>query len=177
MNQGCPSHSKIGSASSFFEDRSILFRASSTDSIRLAAPARSFAGTSVGQDDVPLPAIGPRMVHRLRDRRRRRAAELARASGAWRRPADMRLTADQRRALAMLADAGPRGCTESIMLAHGFKLAMLAELVRNGWTTAAPETVRAGCGRSRSPASGLPRKGGGRSWNEPRRRGPPRYAH
>ena len=52
MNQGCPSHSKIASASSFFEDRSILFRASSTDSIRLAAPARSFAGTSVGQDDV-----------------------------------------------------------------------------------------------------------------------------
>jgi hypothetical protein len=53
----------------------------------------------------------------------------------------MRLTADQRPALA---DAGPRGCTESIMLAHGFKLVMLAELVRNGWATAAPEAVRAG---------------------------------
>jgi hypothetical protein len=52
MNQGCPSHSKIASASSFFEDRSIFFQASSTDSIRLAAPARSFAGISVGQDDV-----------------------------------------------------------------------------------------------------------------------------
>jgi hypothetical protein len=30
------------------------------------------------------------------------------------------------------------------MLAHGFKLVMLAELVSNGWATAAPETVRAG---------------------------------
>jgi hypothetical protein len=29
----------------------------------------------------------------------------------------------------MLADAGPCGCTESIMLAHGFKLAMLRALV------------------------------------------------
>jgi hypothetical protein len=37
----------------------------------------------------------------------------------------MRLTADQRWALQLLIDAGPGGCTESIMLAHGFKLAML----------------------------------------------------
>jgi hypothetical protein len=55
----------------------------------------------------------------------------------------MSLTADQRQALGILADAGPRGCTESIMLAHGFKLTMLAELVRDGWATAAPEAVRA----------------------------------
>ena len=59
----------------------------------------------------------------------------------------MTLSPEQRRALELLAAAGARGCTESIMLAHGFKLAMLAELVRNGWVTAAPETVRAG-GRS-----------------------------
>ena len=30
------------------------------------------------------------------------------------------------------------------MMAHGFKRAMLAELVRNGWATAATEIVRAG---------------------------------
>jgi hypothetical protein len=50
---------------------------------------------------------------------------------------------DQRRALELLAGS-PRGCTESIMMAHGFKRAMLAELVRNGWATAATEIVRAG---------------------------------
>jgi hypothetical protein len=50
---------------------------------------------------------------------------------------------DQRRALELLA-VSPRGCTESIMMVHGFKRAMLAELVRNGWATAATEIVRAG---------------------------------
>jgi hypothetical protein len=59
----------------------------------------------------------------------------------------MKVSPDQRRALQLLADAGLSGCTESIMLAHGFKLAMLAELVSNCWAIAEPERVRAG-GRS-----------------------------
>jgi hypothetical protein len=59
----------------------------------------------------------------------------------------MTLTADQWRALQLLKDAGPGGCTESIMLAHGFKIELLAGLVREGLASAAPETVRAG-GRS-----------------------------
>jgi hypothetical protein len=54
--------------------------------------------------------------------------------------------ADQRRALKLLAGS-PRGCTESIMLAHGFRIEMLAQLVRDGLASAAPESVRAG-GRS-----------------------------
>jgi hypothetical protein len=40
-----------------------------------------------------------------------------------------------RRALQVLADA-PDGCTEAIMLAHGFKLDLLVDLVRDGFAIA-----------------------------------------
>jgi hypothetical protein len=50
-------------------------------------------------------------------------------------------------ALQLLKDAGPGGCTESIMLAHGFKIELLAGLVREGLASAAPQSVHAG-GRS-----------------------------
>jgi hypothetical protein len=59
----------------------------------------------------------------------------------------MKVSPDQRRALQLLADAGLSGCTESIMLAHGFKIELLAGLVRDGLVIAEPERVRAG-GRS-----------------------------
>jgi hypothetical protein len=49
---------------------------------------------------------------------------------------------DQREALRMLADS-PNGSTESIMLAHGFGIGTLHDLVRNGLATAEPRTVRA----------------------------------
>jgi hypothetical protein len=51
-------------------------------------------------------------------------------------PPKRRLSAEQRRALAMLADAGRNGVTAAIMLANGFKPQMLARLDREGLATA-----------------------------------------
>jgi hypothetical protein len=55
----------------------------------------------------------------------------------------MMLTYDQHEALRMLAGS-PNGSTESIMLAHGFAIGMLRDLVREGLATAGPRTVRSG---------------------------------
>jgi hypothetical protein len=54
-----------------------------------------------------------------------------------------RISRDQYRALRLLA-RGPHGCTEAIMLAHGFKAELLAALVRDGLATTQPGTIRAG---------------------------------
>jgi hypothetical protein len=60
-------------------------------------------------------------------------------------PRKRRLGAEQRRALAMLADAGRNGVTAAIMLANGFKPLMLARLDREGLATAMiAERVRNG---------------------------------
>jgi hypothetical protein len=53
------------------------------------------------------------------------------------------LSADRRHALKVLA-ASPNGCTEAIMLAHGFKLELLANLVLDGLATVHNERMRAG---------------------------------
>ena len=50
-------------------------------------------------------------------------------------PKQHRLSADCRRALQVLATS-PDGCTEAIMLAHGFKLALLVGLISDGLATA-----------------------------------------
>jgi hypothetical protein len=55
----------------------------------------------------------------------------------------MALPTDQRAALRMLAGS-PNGATESIMLAHGFGIGTLHDLVRNGLATADTRTERAG---------------------------------
>jgi hypothetical protein len=54
--------------------------------------------------------------------------------------------ATRRRALELLA-ASPDGATEAILLAHGFTIDLLVELIRAGLTTAKAERVMAG-GRS-----------------------------
>jgi hypothetical protein len=54
-----------------------------------------------------------------------------------------KLTDEQRPALQLLARS-PDGCTTSIMMAHGFKPEILADLVRRGLAVAKPKTVRAG---------------------------------
>ncbi len=54
-----------------------------------------------------------------------------------------RLSAEQRRALAMLADAGQSGCTDQLMMAHDFTFDILAGLVRGGLATATPQRMRA----------------------------------
>jgi hypothetical protein len=51
---------------------------------------------------------------------------------------------DRRRALELLAGCGPDGCTEAIMLAHGFTTRQMVELVRAGLATATAERVVAG---------------------------------
>jgi hypothetical protein len=77
----------------------------------------------------------------IADRQRRRcAAELARAPGAGR---GMRLSTDQMRALRLLDEAEPRGCTEAILLAHGFTRELLAGLVHDGLASKRPESVSA----------------------------------
>jgi hypothetical protein len=50
---------------------------------------------------------------------------------------------DRRRALELLA-ASPDGCTEAIMLAHGFTVPRMVALIRAGLATATGERVVAG---------------------------------
>jgi hypothetical protein len=60
----------------------------------------------------------------------------------------MRLSADQRRALRLLA-GNPRGVTEAMMMAHGFRSQMLARLVLKGLATVTTVTMRAGAATMR----------------------------
>jgi hypothetical protein len=55
----------------------------------------------------------------------------------------MILSAEQRRALELLAGS-PRGCTKARLLADGFTVDMLTDLVREGLATAQRETLRVG---------------------------------
>jgi len=53
------------------------------------------------------------------------------------------MTPEQRRALRLLAEAGQRGITVALMLAHGFAAEMLTGLVRDGLAVTAPGRPRA----------------------------------
>jgi hypothetical protein len=55
-----------------------------------------------------------------------------------------RLNAEQRRALAMLTNAGRNGTTQALLSAHGFDASMIAGLVSDGLATITAEKVRAG---------------------------------
>jgi hypothetical protein len=55
-----------------------------------------------------------------------------------------RVSAEQRRALTMLAIAGRDGATQPILAAHGFGVTMIAGLVDQGLATMTPLKVRAG---------------------------------
>ena len=50
---------------------------------------------------------------------------------------------DRRRALDLLASCR-EGCTEAIMIAHGFTVEQMVELVRTGLATAQAERIGAG---------------------------------
>jgi hypothetical protein len=69
--------------------------------------------------------------------------------------------ADRRRALKLLA-ASPDGCTEAIMLAHGFTADMLADMIRAGLATAHAERMVAGGKSIEIARVKSPRRGGGR---------------
>jgi hypothetical protein len=53
------------------------------------------------------------------------------------------LSDEQRRALRLLARS-PNGCTEALLMAHGFELAFLGKLVLDGHALATPHETRAG---------------------------------
>jgi hypothetical protein len=57
--------------------------------------------------------------------------------------ATMTLNADERRALAMLASAGHKGTTQTLLSANGFGGAMIAGLVDHGFATLTLERVKA----------------------------------
>jgi hypothetical protein len=57
-------------------------------------------------------------------------------------PRERHLSAEQRRALEILAAARVRGCTGAALLDHGFGTGMLADLVRDGLATARLESMR-----------------------------------
>jgi hypothetical protein len=54
-----------------------------------------------------------------------------------------KLSDEQRRALQLLARS-PNGCTEALMMAHGFEGAMLGKLVVDGLALATPHHTQAG---------------------------------
>jgi hypothetical protein len=55
-----------------------------------------------------------------------------------------RLSAEQRRGLAVLATAGCNGMTQALLSAHGFDASLMAELVNRGLAILSAEKVRAG---------------------------------
>jgi len=54
----------------------------------------------------------------------------------------MTVSAEQRRALKMLADAGEGGSTLDMLVAHGFPAELLADLVSDGLAMMQGETVK-----------------------------------
>jgi DNA-binding PadR family transcriptional regulator len=60
------------------------------------------------------------------------------------RPRHHLLGAEQRRALEMLAATELNGCSGATLLAQGFRVGMLADLVSDGLATAHRETMKEG---------------------------------
>jgi hypothetical protein len=56
----------------------------------------------------------------------------------------MSLTAEQRRALALLTSVGLNGASQASLMAHGFCVSMIAGLVKRGLATLTCEKDRAG---------------------------------
>ena len=54
-----------------------------------------------------------------------------------------KLTDEQRRALRLL-ERSANGCTEALMMAHGFQLAFLGKLSFDGFALATPHLTQAG---------------------------------
>jgi hypothetical protein len=57
----------------------------------------------------------------------------------------------RRRALELLAGAGEEGCSEALLLAQGFTVDELVDLVRRGLATATPQPIVTGRGRYEVP--------------------------
>ena len=81
-----------------------------------------------------------------------------RLSGSPRRPKP-----DRRRALELLAGCGPEGCSEALMIAHGFTIEEMVELVRAGLASATAERVVAGGKKTEITAGDDHRSGAARA--------------
>jgi len=67
------------------------------------------------------------------------------APSGRRAPAARRLPRPtQRRALELLTSCPQEGCSEAVLLAHGFTVEQMVELARAGLATATPQRVKAG---------------------------------
>jgi hypothetical protein len=67
------------------------------------------------------------------------------AAPSRRGPAARRLPRPtQRRAVELLGSCPQEGCSEAVLLAHGFTIEQLVELVRAGLAAATPQRVKAG---------------------------------
>ena len=64
---------------------------------------------------------------------------------------ELSLSAEQRRALELLGGHG-NGCTEDLLVAHGFSRALVAELILAGLASATIERVMAGRKAVEGPA-------------------------
>jgi hypothetical protein len=78
---------------------------------------------------------------------------------SWHRA--MAMSAEWHRALRLLAGS-PLGVTEAIMLAHGFTIEMLVDLVHEGRRRRRPRPCMLASGRSRLSGCGSPMPGGWR---------------
>jgi len=87
-------------------------------------------------------------------------------------PTPNRPASARRRALELLADCGEGGCTEAIMLAHGFTMAVLATLVRDGLVSVEAQRVHASARRTvevqRLRITDAGRQAIGDTWPRPR---------
>jgi hypothetical protein len=59
------------------------------------------------------------------------------------REAPMSLTAEQRRALAVLTGAGPNGTSQALLMSYGFSVSMIAGLISRGLATLRRDKVQA----------------------------------
>jgi hypothetical protein len=64
-------------------------------------------------------------------------------------PQEPSLRPEERRVLEILAAVGLRGCDGATLLAHGFRIDMVADLVHDGLATARCEIMRMGARKIR----------------------------
>jgi hypothetical protein len=66
----------------------------------------------------------------------------------------MKLNDEQRRALVMIAEAEPRGCTDAVLMMY-FKLQTIVDLITAGLANVRTEVVRAGGRTIKTPRVGI----------------------
>jgi hypothetical protein len=93
--------------------------------------------------DARTPRIGHVEQRYLRSLSSRAGLEVDGLRRFSQRDAAMSLTAEQRRALAVLTNAGPDGTSQALLMSFGFSVSMIAGLVNRRLATLRRETVQA----------------------------------